>query len=139
MKKKFINPFSLISKVQVSRGGTFSTENLFTENNPHGYFTRQQMVDYVSDKTDYQQQKLVMFFENLANNYPVTSLPISTEDEYGNEILWVNFRVNGNRQSFRLFATDWLIQLVKDYNTGKLHGFQFSPEVMSEELKKTQQ
>jgi len=139
MNKKFINPFAAVVKATTARGGDFPTENLFTENNPHGYFSRQQLLEYVSDKSDYQQQKLAMLFEYLANGYKLTSLPIPSEDEYGNSILWATFRPNGNRQSFRLFATDWLVRLLKDYNSGNLHGFQFSPEIMAEELKKAEQ
>ena len=139
MKKQFINPFASIVKTTTARGGVFPTENLFTENNPHGYFSRQQLLEYVSDKSDYQQQKIALLFESLANEYRLSSLPIPLEDEYGNNILWATFRINGNRQSFRLFATDWLVRLLKDYNSGNLHGFQFSPEIMAEELKKAEQ
>jgi hypothetical protein len=141
MKRKFINPFAglLVSGRRSDSFVQFTTENLFTENNPHGYFSRQQLIDYVSGISEYQQQKLVMFFEYVAEKHSITSLPIPVDDEYGNSILWVKFSKNGNKQSFRLFSTDWLIQFVTDAKDGKLHGFEFSAEALSEELKKIQQ
>lgn len=141
MSNKNDNPFGFL-KSNINgpqRGSTFSTENLFTENNPHGYFSRGELREYLSGITQYQQKKFVLFFEHISNGHKITSLPIPMEDEYGNEILWVKFNVNGNRQTLRMYSNAWLISLVKDYNEGKLHGLSFSAQLMAEELKKVQQ
>ncbi len=129
------NPFSKIREVK-SENKLITTTALFTENNPHGYFSIKELTSYVTGISEYQQKKLCLFFEYLGSGYPISNLPIPMEDTYGNTILWVKFNLPQGKQSFRMHHSDWIEKLVKDYTAGKLRNFRFSVEEMAEELKK---
>lgn len=130
-----LNPFASVTSKK-SEVKTFTISALFTENNPHGYFSREQLIDYVGDMPKPQQDRVLLFLDYLSNGYPITNLPIPTVDHYGNNILWVKFVLPQASQTFMMKHADWLVTLVKDYTAGKLRGFRFTPEVLAEELNK---
>ena len=137
MLKTNINPFFQLTKKAAKAANAVTVKDLFTENNPQGYFSGQVIAAYAAGISDYQQRKFTLFLEYMGDGHPITNLPLSMNDDYGNEILWVKFRVNGTPQSFRMHYTDWLLRLVKDYQKGLLRGFVFSADELAEELAKT--
>ena len=136
MKHLNSNPFFQVGKKAGRSATVITVKDLFTENNPQGYFSGPVITGYAAGISDYQQRKFVLFFEYMGDGHPITNLPLSMSDDYGNEILWVKFRVNGTPQSFRMHYADWLLRLVKDYQKGLLRGFVFSAEELAEELAK---
>ena len=109
--------------------------DLFTDNNPSGYFSRAELNDYIEGIGLYQARKLSLFFEYMSEGYPISSLPIPMEDRAtGTEILWVRFKTPTGPLNFKMKHHDWILTLVKHYISGVFKGVRFNTDHIVEEL-----
>lgn len=111
--------------------------DLFTENNPIGYFTREELYNYIVGLTVYKQKQFSLFFDYINQGYQITSLPIPVEDrQSGEEVIWVRFKTPTGPQNFKMQYHEWLLLLVKHCIDGVFKGVIFNEDEMVAEMMK---
>nr|WP_294875358.1 hypothetical protein [uncultured Pedobacter sp.] len=127
---------ALVNKLKEAPKG-IQMSDLFTENNPNGYFTREDLYNYIIELTEYQQKKFSLFFEYMTQGFPITSLPIGVEDKQsGLKVIWVRFKTPTGPQNFKMQYQEWLLLLVKHYISGVFKGVVFNEDEMVAEMLK---
>lgn len=101
--------------------GEVKKDQFFTDDNVNGYMSKVELLTYSKSLTSAQQDQLDLFFEYTNERFPITSLPIDSEDkETGEMVIWVNFKLPNSPQKFRMIYHPGLLQFIKDCQKGKI-------------------
>lgn len=137
MQTTNINPFYKGGNKSTGSPKSIKIADLFTHNNAHGYFSRDDLHSYTQGMTEYKAGQFLLLFEYMEEGHRITNPLIPVTEEDGTIILWLTFKVDGIPLRFKMKFVEWLLKLTKDYQKGKLHGFTFSVDELQEELNPT--
>lgn len=123
---------SKIIDIILASGGNkrnMSASDFLMEVNPHGYCSRNGLIDYFKDTGEQNLNKFEIALEYIKKGYDINSLPIVQTDDNRQEYMWLRFELPKSEQLIRLIVIERMANFIKDYQQGKI-----KPDFTLEEL-----
>lgn len=116
---------------QQGRGRTLTAKDFFKENNPRGYFTRPEFVEFGNTLTENEAKDFTDLIAQLKAGSKLNLKFQLRHDKVGKQYAWIEFLFAKANKGFKLLVAGDVLRLIEEYAVG-LVKIGFTAEELSE-------
>lgn len=124
------NLFQKLEGAQTGRSTTLTAKDFFRDNNPKGYFTKQEFIDYATGLVRDEPNQFIDFIEQFQNGARLNSKLQIRNDRSGRQYVWVEFNYARASRGYKVIVSCDILRFIQEYATGQIN-VDFTTEELS--------